>query len=146
MRILFLFVLSTFILKSNAQEAQKNDTSAEVLNALKQAKDSPSLYKVEFESEYPGGDAAWSRFLMQNMQYPDKAIKKNIQGAVVVQFIVDKDGNVSDLQAISGPEKGGLREEALRVVKISGIWKPATQNGRQVKSYKKQPFVFKFDK
>jgi len=59
-----------------------------------------------------------------------------------VQFIVDKQGVVSDVEAISGPNE--LREEAVRVIKKSGQWTPAVQNGRQVKSYKKQPIIFQF--
>ena len=65
-----------------------------------------------------------------------------IQGTVMVQFIVDKDGHISDVEAISGPEKGGLKEEAVRVIKKSGQWTPAVQNGRYVKSYKRQPVTF----
>jgi len=99
--------------------------------------------KVEVESLYPGGLPAWQRYLNKNLRYPDEAQNNEIQGAVVVQFIVDKDGNVSDVQAVSGPEQGGLREEAVRVIKKSGKWTPAIQNGRQVKSYKKQPITFK---
>jgi protein TonB len=60
----------------------------------------------------------------------------------MVQFIVDKEGNVSDVQAISGPEQGGLREEAIRVIKKSGKWTPALQNGRYVKAYRRQPVTF----
>ena len=101
--------------------------------------------KVEIESEYPGGPSAWLRYLNKNFRYPDEAVNNEIQGTVVVQFIVDKEGNVSDVQAISGPESGGLREEAIRVIKKSGKWTPAVQNGRQVKSYKKQPIVFKLE-
>jgi len=101
--------------------------------------------KVEIESEYPGGAAAWLRYLTKNFRYPDEAISNEIQGVVIVQFIVDKDGNVSDVQAISGPEQGGLRREAVRVIRQSGKWIPAIQNGRQVKSYKKQPVVFKLE-
>ena len=101
--------------------------------------------KVEIESEYPGGAAAWLRYLNKNFRYPDDAVNNEIQGTVVVQFIVDKEGNVSDVAAISGPENGGLREEAVRVIKKSGKWTPAVQNGRQVKSYKKQPIVFKLE-
>jgi protein TonB len=101
--------------------------------------------KVEIESEYPGGPSAWLRYLTKNFRYPDDAISNDIQGIVVVQFIVDKDGNVSDVHAISGPEQGGLRQEAIRVIKQSGKWIPAVQNGRQVKSYKKQPVVFKLE-
>ena len=61
----------------------------------------------------------------------------------MVKFIVDKEGNVSDVEAISGPDTGGLREEAVRVIKKSGKWTPAVQNGRFVKSYKRQPVSFK---
>jgi periplasmic protein TonB len=101
--------------------------------------------KVEIESEFPGGAAAWLRYLNKNLRYPDDAVNNEIQGTVVVQFIVDKEGNVSDVQAIAGPDNGGLREEAVRVIKKSGRWTPAVQNGRQVKSYKKQPIVFKLE-
>jgi protein TonB len=102
--------------------------------------------KVEIESQYPGGSSAWLRYLNRNFHYPEDAMASEIQGMVVVQFIVDKEGGVSEVQAISGPEEGGLREEAVRVIKKSGKWIPAIQNGRQVKSYKKQPIVFKFQK
>ena len=73
--------------------------------------------KVEIESEYPGGTAAWHRYLQKNLRYPDEAENNEIQGPVVVQFIVDKEGNVSDVEAISGPNE--LREEAVRVIKKS---------------------------
>lgn len=102
-----------------------------------------TFVKVEIESEYPGGAAAWLRYLNKNMHYPDDALNNEIQGTVLVQFIVDKEGNVSDVEAISGPETGGLRDEAIRVIKKSGTWTPAIQNGRKVKSYKKQPVIFK---
>jgi protein TonB len=101
--------------------------------------------KVEIESSFPGGDQAWLRYLNKNLRYPDDAVNNEIQGTVVVQFIVDKEGNVSDVHAQSGPDQGGLREEAERVIKKSGKWTPAIQNGRQVKSYKRQPIVFKLE-
>lgn len=99
--------------------------------------------KVEIESDYPGGPAAWLRYMNKNLRYPDEALNNGIQGTVMVQFVVDKDGNVSDVQAISGPTEGGLREEAVRVIKKSGKWTPAVQNGQHVKSYKRQPVGFK---
>jgi periplasmic protein TonB len=99
--------------------------------------------KVEIESDYPGGAAAWQRFLNRNFRYPQEAVESGIQGIVTVQFIVDKDGSVSNVEAISGPPE--LRAEAVRVIKKSGKWTPAIQNGRQVKSYKKQPIVFRLE-
>src|SRR3954471_10379153 len=99
--------------------------------------------KVEIESEYPGGASAWQRYLNKSLRYPQDAIDNEIQGTVVVQFIVDKAGIVSEVEAISGPNE--LRDEAVRVIKKSGQWTPAVQNGRQVKSYKKQPIVFRLE-
>jgi len=100
--------------------------------------------KVEIESEYPGGRAAWIRYLLKTLTYPQVAQDNEIEGTVVVQFIVDREGNVSDVVAISGPED--LRAEAVRVIKRSGKWTPAVQNGRKVKSYKKQPIVFRLER
>jgi protein TonB len=99
--------------------------------------------KVEIESSYPGGTQAWQRYLNKNLRFPDEAINNEIQGTVLVQFIVDRDGNVSEVQAVGGPDQGGLRDEAVRVIKKSGKWTPAVQNGRNVKSYKKQPITFR---
>jgi protein TonB len=99
--------------------------------------------KVEIESAYPGGPAAWQRYLIKTLRYPQEAQDNEIQGPVVVQFIVDKNGNVSDVEAVSGPNE--LRGEAVRVIQRSGKWTPAVQNGRQVKSYKKQPIVFRLE-
>lgn len=99
--------------------------------------------KVEIESEYPGGMAAWMRYLNKTLRYPDEAVNNEIQGDVIVQFIVDKEGNVSDVEAIAGPQE--LKDEAVRVIKKSGKWTPAVQNGRQVKSYKKQPIKFRLE-
>jgi len=99
--------------------------------------------KVEIESDYPGGQGAWLRYLQKNLNYPQEAQDNEIQGTVTIQFIVDKEGNVSDVEAISGPNE--LRSEAIRVIKKSGKWEPAVQNGRKVKSYKKQPITFRLE-
>jgi protein TonB len=96
--------------------------------------------KVEIPSDYPGGLEAWKRFMIRNLRYPQEAVDQNIQGFVVVQFIVDRQGNVSDVEAVSGPQE--LRAEAVRVIKKSGKWTPAIQNGHPVRSYKKQPVGF----
>jgi protein TonB len=99
--------------------------------------------KVEIESEFPGGLASWKRFLLKTLNYPDNAIDEEVSGTVLVQFIVDQDGNVSEVEAISGPDL--LKDEAIRVIKKSGKWTAAIQNGRKVKSYKRQPLTFRLD-
>lgn len=97
--------------------------------------------KVEYESEFPGGTRAWLQFLNDHLKYPKKAVRKRIEGTVLLQFIVDKDGSISDLSALSGDPI--LVEAALDAMKDSPNWKPAVQNGKRVKSYKKQPINFK---
>ena len=99
--------------------------------------------KVEIESFYPNGAGAWLRYLNKTFQYPQEAVDSEIEGTVVVQFIIDRDGMVSDVHAVSGPSSGGLRKEAERVIQKSGKWEPAIQNGRKVKSYKRQPITFR---
>ncbi|HEY4291252.1 MAG TPA: TonB family protein [Puia sp.] len=114
-----------------------------IVEAPKKEADDVIFTTVEIESTYPTGAEGWLRFLNRNLHYPDDAQNNEISGVVMVQFIVDEKGNVSNVQAVSGPESGGLREEAVRVIKKSGLWTAAIQNGRQVKSYKRQPITFR---
>lgn len=113
-----------------------------VVEAPKKADPDEPFVTVEIQAEYPGGLSAWARFLNKNLRYPDDALNNGVAGTVMVQFVVDLEGNVSDIQVISGPESGGLREEAIRVIRKSGKWEPAVQNGRHVKAYRKQPVTF----
>ena len=96
----------------------------------------------EMESIFPGGSAGWKKYLMKNMEYPDKAQKLQKQGQVVLQFIVDKEGKILDPEIIQSVEFS-LDQEALRIIKQSPAWVPAFQNGKKVKSYKKQPITFR---
>ena len=118
-----------------------------ILSALRGSAQSADLdktfNKVMMEASFPGGDSAWNKFLQHNLKYPDDAISNEIQGTVIVKFLVDTAGNISDIKAISGPTKGGLREESVRVITLSGKWIPAEQNGHKVQSYKKEPIQFK---
>jgi protein TonB len=115
--------------------------SGGVVEKPKEVVEDDRFIPIEKEAEYPGGVQAWIRYLGKNMRAPDGALNEVGQSKVVVQFTVDKDGNVSDVVAISGPDNG-MREEAVRVIKKSGKWVPALQNGRYVKTIKVQPVIF----
>jgi periplasmic protein TonB len=97
--------------------------------------------KVEIEASFPGGGNAWLQFLHEHLFYPGKAVRQKVEGTVIVQFVVDKDGNVSDMIALTGDDI--LREAALKALANTPKWIPAIRDGRKVKSYKKQPVVFK---
>jgi periplasmic protein TonB len=118
-------------------------SGSNVVEAPKKDPADATFIPIEKESEFPGGAAAWLRYLNHNMVYPSAAQDIEQEGVVVVKFMVDANGNVSDVEAIAGPEQGGLREEAVRVIRKSGKWTPALQNGRYVRSYKQQPVTFK---
>ena len=121
------------------------DNGRDILEAPKKLEDDDKkiFAKVEIESQYPGGAGAWMRYLNKTMHYPETAQEAEMQGTVTVMFVVDKEGNVSNVEAISGPATGGLKEEAVRVIRKSGKWEPAIQNGRKVNSYKRQPVIFR---
>jgi protein TonB len=101
-----------------------------------------TFIKAEVMPDFPGGDKAWNAYLAKNLHYPMDAISNEISGTIWVQFIVKSDSTVTDVQALSGPTGGGLREEAVRVIKESGKWAPASQNGHVVKCYAKRPIKF----
>ena len=87
--------------------------------------------KVEIKAEFPGGAAAWKRYLERNLNYPDEAQEAGVSAVVRVQFIVDKQGKISEVVALDKPGHG-LEEEAVRIIKKGPDWKPAEQNGRKV--------------
>jgi periplasmic protein TonB len=96
--------------------------------------------KVEVEAKFPGD---WRKYLTRNLNASapiDNGAPPG-QYTVIVQFIVDKEGKVSDVKAMTN-HGYGMEEEAVRVIKKATSWEPAIQNGRQVKAYKKQPITF----
>lgn len=131
------------IIDNDVVPVKEDNTGVVAITQKTDPKDMPPFTKVEIESEYPGGLSAWVAFLNRNLanNYPQQAADNEIQGTVIIQFIVDLQGNVSDVVALDGPKE--LRDAAITVIKKSGKWIPAIQNGQHVKSYKRQPITFK---
>lgn len=99
--------------------------------------------KVEVEPQFPGGANAWRKFLEKNLSSETAFKNKAPQGnyTVRLQFIVEKDGSLSDFRAVS--KNGyGLEEEALSVITRGPKWIPAKQNGHVVRAYKTQAVTF----
>jgi N-acetylmuramoyl-L-alanine amidase len=104
---------------------------------------SAPLKKVQVDANYPGDAEGWKAYLFKNLKYPQAAVSNEVQGEVIVEFVVNTDGSISKVHAISGPKE--LRSESVRVVKESGYWVPAMNKGAKVASYKKQPIVYKLE-
>jgi len=86
---------------------------------------------VEQQPEFPGGNDKLFKFLSNNLRYPPQAVEMDIEGMVVVQFVVDKKGNINDIKIIK-PLGGGCDEESVRIVKAMPKWKPGKQRGKSV--------------
>jgi TonB family protein len=99
---------------------------------------------VEAYPEFEGGPGALRQRIMQEVKYPLAARQKNAEGRVDVQFVVDKDGSLSDLRVANGFDPD-CDAEALRVLKSLPAFKPATQNGRAVRVRMVIPIIFKLN-
>ena len=102
-----------------------------------------SVYEVaEVMPEFPGGTQALFKFISENLEYPQHAIDGQIEGRVVVQFVVDKTGKVGNIQVVRSIDKL-LDQAAIDVVRALPAWKPGMQNGKQVNVRYTLPIVFK---
>ena len=119
------------------------DEGKQVIEEKKEEDENKVFEKVEIEASFPGGDAAWRKFLERNLNSNTPVDNGAPAGTytVWVQFIVDKEGNISDVKALTS-QGYGMEAEAVRVIKKGPRWTPAVQNGRHVKAYRKQPITF----
>jgi len=127
---------STYMKSDSSRHAEMNHPDTANPNHL-------VFTKVEVEAEYPGGQQAWYSYLQKNLDYPQAAVNKEIQGQVLVKFIVKKTGAVTNIHAVSGPKE--LRDVSVNVIKGSGKWIPAKQNGLIVESWHLQPINYKLE-
>ena len=97
---------------------------------------------VEQMPEYPGGDAALIEFMMNNLKYPENAAKNNVQGRVVLQFVVDETGQVGEIKVARSVDEE-LDAEAIRVCSMLPKFKPGRIDGKAVSVWYSMPFVFK---
>ncbi len=96
---------------------------------------------VEESPSFPGGDVARIKFLQQNIVYPQMARESGIQGTVYVTFVVERNGNVTDVRILRGIG-GGCDEEAVRVIKAMPKWQPGKQRGKPVRVQFNMPIKF----
>ena len=96
---------------------------------------------VEDMPAFPGGMEAMSQFISSNIKYPADAKKQKVDGRVLVNFVVEKDGSITEVKVIK-PAFPSLDAEAIRVVKAMPKWKPGYQNGQAVRVQFTMPINF----
>ncbi len=97
---------------------------------------------VEKEAEPVGGLSTFYKLIYDNLKYPRQARRMGIEGKVYVQFIVERDGSLTDIQIMKGIG-AGCNEETLRVFEKAPKWKPAKQRGIPVRVRRAMPITFK---
>ncbi|MFZ1313446.1 MAG: energy transducer TonB [Chitinophagaceae bacterium] len=122
------------------------DQGKQIVEVKKEEDENKIFDKVEIEASFPGGDSKWRQYLERNANGQVATDNGAPEGTytTLVQFVVDKEGNISDVRALTN-HGYGMEEEAIRVIKKGPKWTPAVQNGRQVKAYRKQPITFRVE-
>ncbi len=97
---------------------------------------------IDTMPSFPGGNAECMKFIEQNLRYPEEARNKRIEGRVIIQFIIDKNGSVTEPYVAKGVEKS-LDEEAIRLIKSMPKWIPAKMDGKTIQIKYTLPVSFK---
>lgn len=138
--IIILVIFTIIFNKVNAQQDSiLNQPYQPVVNV-----DSlmPAIRFVENMPEFPGGTEGFSRFIATELKYPEVCRQIGVTGVVIVEFIVEKDGSLSNINVIV-PVYPELDNEAIRVIKKSPKWKPGLQLGKPVRVYYQVPIRFR---
>ena len=121
------------LMTASAQKTVVSQSNQSVYNAVDQM------------PEFPGGMPAMMEFLQTNIKYPKDAIKQNVGGRVMVMFVVETDGSLSNVR-VARKVFPSLDAEAVRVVKAMPKWKPGKEKGRAVRVNFTMPVVFSIKK
>ena len=124
----------------NANKEQQEVVITEVGGEVETEEEEIFVF-VEEQPSFPGGEEALYKYLYSSIQYPDMAHDNNIEGTVVIRFVVEKDGSITKA-SIAREIGGGCGKEALRVVNSMPKWKPGKQSGKAVRTEFTLPVQF----
>jgi protein TonB len=128
---------------SRAENIKPNNEVVVVDFATNEPTQKKIFEKVEIEPVFPEGDVAWRRYLERNLNprvMSDNGAPAGIY-RVMVLYVVNSDGSLSDVRALTN-HGYGMEAEAIRLIKNSPKWIPAIQNGKKINAYRKQPVTF----
>lgn len=128
-----------------AEDQVKEDeqkAKAEAEKKMREDNDDRIFEVIDEKAQFPGGDDECYKWLSEHIKYPAIAQEQGIQGIVFMQFVVEKDGTLSDIKVMRSPDPS-LSQEAIRVVKEMPKWIPARQGGKDVRSRHNLPVMFR---
>ena len=135
--------INEIVVVEQAPATQGKVEPVEMPNAMKVEKAEKEAFDVvEQMPQFPGGPAALMQFLSSNVKYPKEAFEKGIQGRVIANFVVEKDGSITEARIVKSVDPL-LDAEALRVVGTMPNWAPGTQNGEPVRVKYTVPITFR---
>lgn len=135
--------LGTVDITEGVNDLNKIEVKEQVIAEPVVVDDEPvSIAMVEQKPSFPGGEAAMYQWLSNNIVYPPAASEEGIQGRVVVEFVVGKDGSITNARVVR-TRHPALDKEALRVIKAMPNWIPGRNNGQPVKVTYTLPVTFK---
>jgi len=97
--------------------------------------------KADKDPQFPGGMDKFYKFLSDNIQYPVEERENNVQGRVIIAFVVEKDGSLGNFEILRGVSRH-INNESIRVLKVSPKWKPAIINNKPVRMQYTIPIAF----
>ena len=125
------------------ETVEGNIYGTDIIPEVEQPKEQVHLWAEEMP-EFPGGDSEMLNYFAKNISYPEIAIRAQVEGKVVLTFIVDKNGEIRDV-SVAKSIGAGCDEEAMRVLKSMPRWIPGKQNGKPVITKINIPVVFKLN-
>ena len=124
--------------KADTKEAQMDEATVVEDDTIYET----LVHPVEVDPEFPGGNEALYKYLAQNIKYPEKAKADKIEGRVVVGFVIEKDGSISNAE-VRRSVNVEMDAEALRVINAMPKWQPGTMEGKPVRVHYNIPITFK---
>lgn len=123
---------------------ERGESNRQRTYTTEEEEDDDAVYVVvETMPEFPGGQQALFKYLSENVKYPVIAQKNGIQGRVICQFVVNKDGSIVEVEVVRSGGDPSLDKEAVRVIKSMPKWKPGQQRGKPLRVKYTVPINFK---
>ena len=141
-RFLQIACMSGLMLMGVCTESFAAMNGEQVSDTIKVEKKRKAHSMPDVQPKYPGGMMECMKFLAKNIKYPEEAVKNKVEGRVIIQMVVKKDGSIANAKVVRSIDPL-LDKEALRVINLMPKWKPGKNQGEAVRVRYTMPVMFK---